>query len=149
MMFDDIPWPDDKDKPYDPNDIPTDYSKNFMKLYSWRDNYYGEYNNGLDPDDYETEREFLYAIKHPPTPLGSELGDNNEFIYCGVMFDYQDRIYQYRTDDKTIRPGDKVVVPIGEDNEEKTARVISVDVYRSNDVPYPVHKTKKIIKKDG
>ncbi len=149
MMFDDIPWPDDKDKPYDPNDIPTDYNKDFMKLYGWRDNYYGEYNNGLDPDDYETEREFLYAIKHLPTPLGPEFENNREFIYCGVMFDYQDRIYQYRTDDKTIRPGDKVVVPVGEDNEEKTARVISVDVYRSNSVPYPVHKTKKIIRKEG
>lgn len=149
MMFDDIPWPDDKDKPYDPNDIPTDYNKDFMKLYGWRDNYYGEYNNGLDPDDYETEREFLYAIKHLPTPLGPEYENNREFIYCGVMFDYQDRIYQYRTDDKTIRPGDKVIVPVGEDNEEKTARVISVDVYRSNSVPYPVHKTKKIIRKEG
>lgn len=149
MMFDDIPWPDDKDKPYDPNDIPTDYNRDFMKLYGWRDNYYGEYNNGLDPDDYETEREFLYAIKHLPTPLGPEFENNREFIYCGVMFDYQDRIYQYRTDDKTIRPGDKVVVPVGEDNEEKTARVISVDVYHSNSVPYPVHKTKKIIRKEG
>lgn len=147
MIFNDIPWPDDKDKPYDPKDYTPEYTADFTKLYQWRDNYYGEYNNGLDPDNYETEREFLYAIKHPPTPFTPGFKDNEEFIYCGVMFPYQDRVYQYRTEDNTIRPGDMVTVPIGENNEEKTARVVSVDVYRYPDVPYPVHKTKMIIGK--
>ena len=148
MIFDDIPWPDDRDKPFDPKDDTPDYTADFTKLYQWRDNYYGEYNNGLDPDDYETEREFVYAIKHSSTPFTPDL-DNTEYIYCGVAFPYSERFYLYRTDDKTIRPGDRVIVPIGEDNEEKSAQVVSVDVYRYNDVPYPVHKTKVIIRKDG
>lgn len=149
MIFDEIPWPDDNDKPYDPKDKTPDYTQDFVKLYEWRDKYYGEYNNGLDPDDYETEKSFLYAIKNPPTPFVFNVENNTEYIYCGVMFPYQDRIYQYRTEDKTIRPGDMVIVPVGEDNEEKTARVVSVDIYRYTDVPYPIHKTKMIIEKQN
>ncbi len=149
MIFDEIPWPDDKDKPYDPNDYTLDYNQDFMRLYGWRDNYYGEYNNGLDPDDYETEKEFLYAIKHSPIPPVLNMEERTGYIYCGVMFPYQDRVYHYRTEDKTIRPGDRVIVPIGEDNEEKMARVVSIDLYHSSNVPYPVHKTKMIIKKEG
>ncbi len=149
MIFDDIPWPDDKDKPYDPKDTAPDYNLNFTKLYQWRDKYYGEYNSGLDPDNYDTEREFLYAIKHQSAPFVPDLYDGTEEIYCGVVFAYQDRVYLYRTDDKTIKPGDWVIVPRGEDDEETTARVVSVETYRECDVPYPVHKTKKIIKKDG
>lgn len=147
MISDNIPWPDDKDKPYDFMDDTPDYRANFTKLYGWRDKYYGEYNNGLDPDDYETENTFLYAIKHLPTPFTSKIYDNTEFIYCGVVFEDRERIYLYRVENISIKIGDKVIVPVGENNEEKEAMVVSVDTYIYPNVPYPVHKTKKIIEK--
>lgn len=149
MIFDEIPWPDDSDKPYSPRDNTPDYDADFIKLYGWRDNYYGEYNNGLDPDDYETEKQFLYAVKNPPISFIENIEANTEFIYCGVAFPYQDKVYLYRTENKSIRPGDKVIVPVGEENEEKLAQVVSVDIYHFNDVPYPVHKTKMIIRREG
>lgn len=151
MIFDDIPWPSDSDSPYIRDEVIPDFSQDFTRLYQWRDNYYGDYNNGLDPDDYETEREFLYAIKHPPIPYAPKPKDdkNKSYIYCGVMFGGSDGTYHYRTDDVSIKIGDKVIVPVGGNGEISVATVVSVGKYLKSAVPYPIERTKKIIKKEG
>ena len=48
------------------------------------------------------------------------------YTYCGVIFDHSLSIYHYLTEDDTIKIGDEVVVPVGKNNVERTARVVSI-----------------------
>ena len=71
-----------------------------------------------------------------------------EVKYCGVEFTEDGRIYHYRTEDAGIAVGDTVVVPVGYDNYERTAVVKTIQFYRwDDDTPYPLEKTKEIIRK--
>lgn len=79
--------------------------------------------------------------------LQEDLKDNNEYIYCGVKFDENSRIYHYITDDESIGVGDEVLVPVGPDKEESKAVVFSVGKCLRINAPYPFKKTKWIIKK--
>lgn len=150
MIFDEIPWPNDSNCPYNTDEAIPDFNADFTKMYQWRDKYYGEYNSGLDPDDYETEREFLYAVKHPPIPHVPKTPEyeNKEYIYCGVVFEESDSVYYYRTDSDFVKIGDRVIVPVGGNGENNIATVVSVDRYLRQSVPYPIEKTKEIIKKE-
>lgn len=67
-----------------------------------------------------------------------------QYIYCNVTFD-DERSYYYISEIEDIEPGDLVVVPVGPNNDEKIATVIEVNIYRYDNVPYPVHLTKSII----
>jgi ADP-ribosylglycohydrolase len=77
---------------------------------------------------------FMSAIKH------------GEVKYCGVEYSYGSGIYHYRTTDLRIDVGDKVIVPVGTDNHEQTATVVTVEYCRWDDTPYPLEKTKQIIR---
>lgn len=76
------------------------------------------------------------------------LSDKTEYIYCGVMYKDNNFTYHYMTDDESIKIGDTVIVPVGVTNEEAIATVVSVGKYLRVAVPYPVEKTKKIIRKE-
>ena len=67
------------------------------------------------------------------------------YTYVSVCFHPGGKSYAYRTDDKTIRVNDTVVVPVS--GEEKTALVTAVEKYKKADVPFPLEKTKFIIRK--
>lgn len=68
-----------------------------------------------------------------------------EYIYCRVEFTDGGKTYCYRTEDESIRAGDRVIVPVGPENEPKTARVVSVDYVPPEGAPYPPSKTKVIL----
>lgn len=70
-----------------------------------------------------------------------------EVIYCMVTFSKQGNAYAYRSDDESISAGDRVIVPVGEHNTERTGRVEAVNRYLPENVPYPLNKVKKIIRK--
>jgi len=72
---------------------------------------------------------------------------SGEVKYCGVEFSDGGSIYHYRTTDLRINVGDIVIVPVGKDNEEKKAIIKTVDYCRWDDTPYPLEKTKQIIRK--
>lgn len=55
--------------------------------------------------------------------------------------------YHYITDDDTIQEGDTVIVPVGVQNREMEATVFEKIYCKKNEVPYPLSKVKKIIKK--
>ena len=59
---------------------------------------------------------------------------------------FSSRPYSFRTDDK-VKIGDTVVVPVGEDKKEMKGKVVSIGQYSRLGVPYPVEKTKMIIRK--
>ncbi len=67
------------------------------------------------------------------------------YTYVSVCFRPGAQSYSYRTNDSSIKVGDMVVVPAG--NEEKVGSVTAVQKYKKSNVPYPVEKTKTVIRK--
>lgn len=75
------------------------------------------------------------------------LADNNSYIYCGVKLSFADDPYYFRTDDAGIKLWDIVMVPFGKEDAKMLGTVVSVGQYTNAGAPFPVEKTKKIIKK--
>lgn len=71
-----------------------------------------------------------------------------KYIYCQVTFD-DIKTYHYRTSDTRINIGTQVIVPVGKYNAWKIGTVMSVSLFKRKDVPYPINKTKKIIRVAG
>lgn len=67
------------------------------------------------------------------------------YTYVSVCFRPGSQSYSYRTNDSSIKVGDMVVVPAG--NEEKVGSVTAVMKYKKSTAPYPVEKTKLVIRK--
>ena len=78
-------------------------------------------------------------------PLAAE--DQTVYTFCGVRFHDADAgpVYHYRTEETDIHVGDQVIVPVGEENREVTARVVSVGQYLRGTAPYPVDRAKFIL----
>ena len=70
------------------------------------------------------------------------------YIYCQVTFDGT-KTYYYRTNDTRINVGTQVIVPVGKYNAWKIGTVISVGLFKRRAVPYPVNKTKDILRVAG
>lgn len=70
------------------------------------------------------------------------------YTYCTVTFG-GNHTYDYICEISDISVGDEVIVPVGEEEIEKLAKVTAINEYRYDDVPYPVSKAKKIIAKYG
>lgn len=73
--------------------------------------------------------------------------DDTIYTFIGVLFPYTSHHYHYLTDDDSITIGDYVVVPVGVENKESVAKVVSVEKHLRISAPFPVEKTKKIIGK--
>lgn len=83
-----------------------------------------------------------------PNVYGRKRRKANQFIYLSVAFEEDtEDTYYYLCDDDSVEVGDIIVVPSGEENELKLARVMDVDYFESSIVPYPLEKTKKMIRK--
>lgn len=66
---------------------------------------------------------------------------------CGVFRGGKN--YHYRTTDLRIAVNDIVIVPVGSENYEREATVKTVEFYRWDNTPYPLEKTKQILRKAG
>lgn len=73
--------------------------------------------------------------------------DKTIYTFVGIMFPYATHHYHYLTDDDTITIGDNVVVPVGTDNKETIGKVVSVETHLRISAPFPIEKTKKVIRK--
>lgn len=82
-----------------------------------------------------------------PALYAKPLRKKSDLIYCAVEFGEYSKEYHYITDDDTIIKGDTVIVPVGKDNREVEATVVEKIYCKENDVPYPLSKIKKIIRK--
>lgn len=82
-----------------------------------------------------------------PSIYGRVKRRRQDYIYCSVEFDEGYKNYYYITDDDSITVGDYVIVPAGKDNHHAVAEVVKVDYFSESDVPFPVNKTKRIIRK--
>ncbi len=131
--------------------------------YGWREWYTDKENYGLSPEDFETQQEFSKArdakrkekqLQEIEKRRQEQLEkrrileeDKNIYTYCGVLFPSALRPYSYLTKDETIKIGDTVIVPAGNNNEKAQGTVVSVGQYTRLAAPYPVEKTKEIIEK--
>lgn len=73
--------------------------------------------------------------------------DTTIYTFIGVLFPYAMQHYHYLTNDDTIAIGDNVVVPVGSENKEVIGRVVSVEKHLRVSAPFPVEKTKYVIRK--
>ncbi len=116
--------------------------------YAWRKYYKKEEKYGLNVYNFEKESDFLRALyKKKQEALEIALNDKNIYHYCAVVYEDNPYPYHYRTNDTSLKIGDKVVVPVGRENVEKIAEIVSVEQHTRLTVPYPVEKVKKIIRK--
>ena len=150
----------------------TDISKNLNAAlkeakYGWRRWYKDSENYGLNPDSFETQEEYREALDTKRKEARQQEQDERQkeqllaeekkrkeyendatiYTYCGVLLPFSSHLYSFRTDDRTIQIGDTVIIPVGEEEKETEGRVVSVGQYTRLAVPYPVEKTKKIIRK--
>lgn len=67
--------------------------------------------------------------------------------YCSVLLPLGDELYYYQTDDDSIENNDQVLVLFGVNDTEMEGIVKETKYYALDEVPFPLHKTKKIIKR--
>ena len=82
-----------------------------------------------------------------PEVYGKSRRRVGELIYCRVQFEQARKTYYYRTQDDHIRVGDWVIVPTGRDDHPTAAKVVEVAYFAPADVPFPLEKTKQILRK--
>lgn len=70
-----------------------------------------------------------------------------KYYLVNVRFQENSREYAYISGDESIETGDKVLVPVGYDNEEKEAVVSGTAYVTEETAPYPVEKMKRVLKK--
>ena len=148
----------------DPLDYETEEEYNdavHERKYAWRK---WRRNNrfGINVDLFETETDYLNAEKIKiqeslrtkkteyeatekiPRELSAE--DKKVYKFCAVVFNGMNKPYSYLTGDLDVKVGDKVVVSIGDSQQERVATVVSVSECMKCVAPYPVDKAKTIIK---
>ena len=114
----------------------------------WRKRYRKQETYGLNVYEYETESEFLQALAIAKEEfLEVARNDKSIYLYCGVVYENNPHPYHYRTNDTTLKIGDKVIVPVGPQNKEEIAEIVSVEQHTRLTVPYPVDKVKFILRK--
>ncbi len=116
--------------------------------YKWRQRYFRQYLYGLNVYEYETEEEFLKELTAAREEYAEMAKtDTNIYHYCGVVYEGNSYPYHYMTDDTSLKVGDLVVVPVGRQNIETIAEIVSMEEHTRLTVPYPVEKVKHIIRK--
>ena len=67
-----------------------------------------------------------------------------KYLYAAVVFLHGHRFYTYRTNDRTLKTNDVVMVPVS-GQDPQPAIVAWVREFDARNVPYPLEKTKMII----
>ena len=70
-----------------------------------------------------------------------------DLIYCSVSFGDDAVTYYYITEDDSITEGDYVIVPAGRDNRLTIVKVIRVEYFAPDEVPFPLARTKRILRR--
>ena len=87
------------------------------------------------------------ALARPPVSTQKKPAGESYYQFCNVQFKEDGAAYAYLTGGISLKAGDFVVVPIGDHQAEKLARVTEVFVCSTQNVPYPPEKTKFVLRK--
>ena len=110
--------------------------------------------NGL-PDDFpEFAEELLNFMQRfgtgeilDPAIYNKTNRKRDEYIFCSVEFNEKGKSYYYVTEDDTLKVGDKVVVAVGDESHLAIAKIIRIDYFPEDQVPFPINRTKPILRK--
>jgi len=75
------------------------------------------------------------------------VNEHDRVKYCSVLLPLGDELYYYQTDDESIENNDQVLVLFGVNDTEMEGIVKETKYYALDEVPFPLHKTKKIIRR--
>lgn len=113
---------------YDKNGLPSDFPElaedilDFMQFYG--------IGKILDPSIYmKTKRK------------------TDDYIFCSVEFSESRKSYYYTTEDDTLEIGDDVLVPVGNDGHTAIVKIVNIEYFPEDKVPFPLDKAKSIIGK--
>ena len=87
------------------------------------------------------------ALARPPVSTPAKPAGESYYQFCNVQFKEDGATYAYLTGGISLKEGDFVVVPIGDHQAEKLARVTEVFVCSTQNAPYPPEKAKFVLRK--
>ena len=87
------------------------------------------------------------ALARPPVSTPTKPAGESYYQFCNVQFKEDGATYAYLTGGISLKAGDFVVVPIGDHQAEKLARVTEVFVCSTQNAPYPPEKAKFVLRK--
>ena len=87
------------------------------------------------------------ALARPPVSTPAKPAGESYYQFCNVQFKEDGATYAYLTGGISLKAGDFVVVPIGDHQAEKLARVTEVFVCSTQNAPYPPEKAKFVLRK--
>lgn len=87
------------------------------------------------------------ALVRPPVSTPAKPAGESYYQFCNVQFKEDGATYAYLTGGISLKAGDFVVVPIGDHQAEKLARVTEVFVCSTQNAPYPPEKAKFVLRK--
>ena len=87
------------------------------------------------------------ALARPPVSTQKKPTGESYYQFCNVQFKEDGATYAYLTGGISLKAGDFVVVPIGDHQAEKLARVPEVFVCSTQNAPYPPEKAKFVLRK--
>lgn len=126
----------------------------YSKKYAWRNTCADGSEYVVSPKNFRTEEDYNRRLdakkavrENQPDVDPKAESDKTVYSFCSVMFEHSQRQYIYLTGDIDIKIGDEVIVPVGEDNREVSATVVSTSQHMRLTAPYPVDKAKKILRK--
>lgn len=71
----------------------------------------------------------------------------NDYIFCSVEFSESGKSYYYTTEDDMLEIGDDVLVPVGNDRHTAIVKIVNIEYFPEDKVPFPLDKAKSIIGK--
>lgn len=87
------------------------------------------------------------ALARTPVSTPAKPAGESYYQFCNVQFKEDGVTYAYLTGGISLKAGDFVVVPIGDHQAEKLARVTEVFVCSTQNAPYPPEKAKFVLRK--
>lgn len=156
--LEDLNLTDREGNPPDVVDNPDDVRKYSLKI-RWRSGQVDELDGTYDklslPEDFpelvEKVRDFIsfYGLGEffDEDAYNRKKRRESDLIFCKVIFQDAEKEYIYLADEDIYEKGDFAWAPAGKDNEEKIVRVTDVEYLQSEEAPFPVEKTKKLIRK--
>lgn len=87
------------------------------------------------------------ALARTPVSTPAKPAGESYYQFCNVQFKEDGATYAYLTGGISLKAGDFVVVPIGNHQAEKLARVTEVFVCSTQNAPYPPEKAKFVLRK--
>lgn len=110
--------------------------------------------NGL-PEDWPEFAEHIWDFIRfyglgeilAPSTYGKIRRKIGDYIFCSVEFGSGGKSYYYLTEDDALSVDDLVIVPVGKDGHTATARIVDIEYFQEDKVPFPLDKVKRIIRK--